>query len=250
MGVLSLALRGKIKPEDRHFYQSGNPQLHQNGKHKFYTYTYGQGPAILLLHGWCGKGSRWADYVHALVERGFQSVVMDAPGHGCSPGRTLSVPNYIKCVGQVLRTRAHWHSIISHSMGSLVGVIAASESAADRMTNSKLVLMSTFSNCDSLMSKFSRCIGISEKVLEDTREWIPNYAGNALSYFSIQNHMPRLKEPEVLLVADTADIVVPAKESKIILETYPSAVPILTEGLGHNLRCDNVRRTVIEFMNQ
>jgi hypothetical protein len=250
MGVLSLSLRGKIKNEDKVFYLSGMAQLHQWGKHRFYTFTYGEGPAVLLLHGWCSKGARWFDYVQELVRRGFQAVVLDAPGHGLSPGRTLSVPHYIKCVGQVLQTRSNWHAVVSHSMGSLVGVIAASESAAEKVAKSKLVLMSTFSNCDALMSKFSRCLGISEKVLEDTRNWIPNYAGNPLGYFSINSHLSRLDNPEVLLIADKEDIVVPTTEANQILESFPKVASVFTDGLGHNLRCDKVKSLVIDFVNQ
>ncbi|MFN3999957.1 alpha/beta hydrolase [Algoriphagus sp.] len=248
MGVLSLSLRGKIRNEERAFYQSGIAQLHHCEKHKFYTFTFGEGPPILLLHGWCSRGARWMDYVQELVCQGFQVVVMDAPGHGTSPGYTLSVPHYIKCVGQVLQTRSRWHAIVSHSMGSLVGVIAASESSSEQFAKSKFVLMSTFSNCDALMSKFSRCLGISEKVLEDTRNWIPDYSGRPLSYFSINNHISRFDEPEVLLIADREDIVVPTTEANLILESIPKAASLFTHGLGHNLRCDNVRKVVIDFL--
>lgn len=249
MGVLSLSLKGKINIEDKAFYCSGKAQLHQWGKHRFYTFTYGEGPPVLLLHGWCSKGARWSDYAQELVRRGFQAVILDAPGHGLSPGRTLSVPHYIKCVGQILQTRSYWHAIVSHSMGSLVGVIAASESAARHVVQSKFILMNTFSNCDALMSKFSRCLGISENVISDTRNWIPNYAGNPLSYFSLNTHLLRLEEPKVLLIADKEDIVVPSYEANLILDSFPKAQPVFTEGLGHNLRSEEVKKLVVDFVN-
>jgi pimeloyl-ACP methyl ester carboxylesterase len=250
MGVLSLSLRGKIKNEDKAFYQSGKAQLHQWRNYRFYTFTYGEGPAVLFLHGWCSKGARWIDYVKELVRKGYQAVVLDAPGHGCSPGRTLSVPHYIKCVGEVLLMHSHWHAVISHSMGSLVGVIGASESAAERVANSRLVMMNTFSTCDALMSKFSRCLGISEKVISDTRNWIPKYAGNPLSYFTMDTHLARWGDPKVLLIADQEDIVVPSNEAKYILEAFPTIEPVFTKGLGHNLRCDKLKQQVIDFVNR
>lgn len=247
MGVLSVALGSKPKPADLAFYRAGEARLHHCGKHRFYTYTYGQGPAVLLLHGWCSKGARWAAYAQQLVAAGFQAVVMDAPSHGQSPGRFLSVPDYIKAVGCVLRTRTDWHALITHSMGSLTGVIAASETAAAN-ADTKFVLMNTFADCDALMSKFSRCLGISEQVLADTRQWIAEYAGRPLPYFSLHSHLDQLGKPATLLVADQKDIVVPPSETERILDAIPEIDYLSTEGLGHNLRCEKVMRHVLDFI--
>jgi pimeloyl-ACP methyl ester carboxylesterase len=249
MGVLSVALKRKLKPVDIAFYRSGQRALHTYGPYKFYTYTYGKGPAVLLLHGWCSDGSRWAPYVQHLTRMGFQSVVMDAPSHGQSPGRFLSVPGYIRCINQVFASRAHWHAVVTHSMGSLTGVIAASE-ARQQAHATRFVLMNTFSDCDALMSKFSRCLGISEKVLADTRQWIPQYAGKPLEYFTLANHFQQLESPPALLVADTEDIVVPQSETQEIIHQLPYIERHFTTGLGHNLRCDQVMHRVLHFVGR
>jgi pimeloyl-ACP methyl ester carboxylesterase len=247
MGALSVAVRRPVRAADRAFYESGQRQEHRCGKHRFYTYTFGQGPAVLLLHGWCSNGARWAPYVQELCRAGYQAVVMDAPSHGQSPGRFLSVPDYIRCAGQLIRSRAHWHAVLAHSMGSLAGVISASEQAG-KVRIGKFVLMSTFSNCDALMSKFARCLGVSETVLSDTRAWIPKYTGKPLNYFCLIEHLQQLGPPNTLLVADEKDIVVPLQETKAILNALPHVKPIITSGLGHNLRCDTVRRQVLNFI--
>lgn len=247
MGALSVAVRRRIKPADRNFYNRGKQQEHRCGRHRFYTYSFGQGPAILLLHGWCSNGARWAPYVQELARAGFQAVVMDAPSHGQSPGRFLSVPEYIRCAGQLIRSRPQWHAILAHSIGSLAGVISASEQVRDTRIG-KFVLMSTFSNCDTLMSKFARCLGVSENVLSDTRAWIPNYTGKPLSYFCLIEHLQQLGPPNTLLVADEKDIVVPRQETKAILNALPHVQSVITSGLGHNLRCDTVRRHILNFI--
>lgn len=248
MGVLSLSSRGKLKATDKAFYRSGEFQVYECDNYRFHTYTYGQGPAVLLLHGWCSKGARWKTYVQRLVEAGYQAVVMDAPSHGSSPGRFLTVPGYIACVGKVLQSRNQWHGLVSHSMGSLAGVIAASEVAREQVAGARFVLMSTFSTCDSLMSKFSRCLGISEQVLADTRAWITHYTGRPLSYFTLSDHMKALGNPPFLLIADEEDIVVPSRETQYILDTVPGANAVITKGLGHNLRCDNVMDKVVRYV--
>lgn len=246
MGILSVSLRKPLKAVDYRFYQAGKPRLHRWRKHRFYTYTYGKGKPILLLHGWCSNGGRWRDYVQELVDAGYRAVVLDAPGHGLSPGRFLSVPDYIQCVREVLLTEPSWHAIVAHSMGSLTGIIGASE-AGHVNASTRLVLMCTFSNCDRLMSKFARCLGVSEHVLQKTREWITEYTGKPLSYFSLTDHLQQLGSTS-LLIADTEDIVVPQRELDIILQQHPNMEYHLTEGLGHNLRCAKLRNRVLEYV--
>ena len=45
---------------------------------------WGQGPLVLLVHGWNGRGSQLGSFVEPLLEGGFQVVTFDAPGHGAS----------------------------------------------------------------------------------------------------------------------------------------------------------------------
>lgn len=249
MKALSIAVRRKLKPADLAFYRSGRRQMHTSGQYRFYTYTFGKGPAVLLIHGWCSDGSRWASYVQQLTRMGFQSVVMDAPSHGQSPGRTLSVPGYIACIEQVMTSKKHWHAAITHSMGSLTGVVAASHVCL-KTNIDKFVLMNTFADCDALMSKFSRCLGVAENVLADTRSWIRHYTGKPLEYFTLKRHLSEMKMPPTLLIADKDDIVVPQRETQRILENLSYIQHYLTSGLGHNLWDDQVTQKVLKFVRE
>ncbi|MEM1214053.1 MAG: alpha/beta fold hydrolase [Bacteroidota bacterium] len=248
MDLLSTALRRKVKPQHERFYAAGERQVYRCGKHHFYTYRYGQGPAVLLLHGWCGHGARWIKQVEQLVAEGFQAIVMDAPGHGRSPGRFLSVPDYIQCVKTVLDGRTEWHSLLTHSMGSLVGVIAASECAYVH-ADTRFVLMNTFADCDRLMSKFIRCLGIAEEVLAATRAYITSYTGKPLSYFSLADHFQRLNATG-LLISDCNDIVVPPGEAELILAELPQLTYRPTQGLGHHLRSDALMQEITDFVKR
>ena len=44
----------------------------------------GEGPTVLLLHGFTGRGSDWAPFLPAIHAAGFTSVVVDLLGHGRS----------------------------------------------------------------------------------------------------------------------------------------------------------------------
>ena len=56
--------------------------------HKIATYWWGEGPVVLCLHGWEGRGSQMGAFAAPLVNAGYTAVAMDLPAHGNSSGDT------------------------------------------------------------------------------------------------------------------------------------------------------------------
>ncbi|MBN3799329.1 alpha/beta hydrolase [Burkholderia sp. Ac-20392] len=46
--------------------------------------SFGQGPAVVLLHGGLGHGGNWGNQVPALLAAGYRAIVIDSRGHGRS----------------------------------------------------------------------------------------------------------------------------------------------------------------------
>ena len=55
------------------------------------TWSWGEGPPVVLAHGWEGRGSQLGAFVAPLVAAGRRVVAFDAPAHGGSPGRTTNL---------------------------------------------------------------------------------------------------------------------------------------------------------------
>jgi hypothetical protein len=53
--------------------------------------AWGDGPPVLLAHGWESRRSHWSAIVPILAESGYRVIAMDAPAHGDSPGDQVSV---------------------------------------------------------------------------------------------------------------------------------------------------------------
>jgi len=51
---------------------------------KVAAWRLGDGPAVLLSHGWSGDNSTWNTLIEALAARGRAVVAVDHPGHGLS----------------------------------------------------------------------------------------------------------------------------------------------------------------------
>lgn len=248
MNLLSVAIRKRVKKKDKLFYQKGKKEIFTYNNKKFNVYTYGNGPKVLFIHGWASNGARWKNYVEKIVAKGFTAVIVDAPAQGTSNGFLLSVPDYIQCIKTVLFAKENWYGIVSHSVGSLVGVIAASESKIE-FDKLKFVMMCTFSDCDALMTKYARCMGIKEQVLSDTKSKIDQIYYESLTHFSLVDHFKKIKATG-FLIFNPDDIVVPSAEGNKIRRALPSLRFLETREGGHNLRSERVEEEVIKFLDR
>src|SRR5690349_395790 len=55
--------------------------------------AWGEGPPVLLVHGWAGRGTQLGEFVAPLVAAQRRVVALDAPAHGDSPGTQTNVWN-------------------------------------------------------------------------------------------------------------------------------------------------------------
>ncbi len=46
--------------------------------------SYGEGPPVILLHGGLGHSGNWAHQLRALLDAGYQVILIDSRGHGQS----------------------------------------------------------------------------------------------------------------------------------------------------------------------
>jgi 3-oxoadipate enol-lactonase len=104
------------------------PTANINGIDLFFEVT-GDGPTVLLHHGYTGSHDNWADVV-PLLSRRFQTIVMDARGAGDSarPGDGHTIPQY---TADVIAMADHLgldrFTYVGHSMGGGIGMELALE---------------------------------------------------------------------------------------------------------------------------
>ena len=77
--------------------------------------AWGEGPIVLLAHGWESRRTHWSAFVGPLVEAGFRPLAVDAPAHGDSPGQTANVLEYGLALVQVGRQVGPVAGVVGHS---------------------------------------------------------------------------------------------------------------------------------------
>ena len=90
------------------------------------TWTWGRdlAPAVLLAHGWAGRGSQLGAFAEPLVAAGFRVVAFAGPAHGESPGTEAHVPLFAKCIAEIGQKIGGVVAGVGHSMGAASAAMA------------------------------------------------------------------------------------------------------------------------------
>ncbi len=100
-----------------------------------FTHTLGEGPALVMLHGWAMHGGLMLDFAQRLASR-CRVTLVDLPGHGRSEPRSdYALDSLLDALMAVVPERACW---LGWSLGGLLA-LAAAERAPRRVSG--LILM-------------------------------------------------------------------------------------------------------------
>jgi pimeloyl-ACP methyl ester carboxylesterase len=210
------------------------------------AWSWGQGPTVLLVHGWNGRATQLGAFVSPLMASGFRVVAFDAFGHGESPGNYLSLPELATCIRRVADELGGVHGVIAHSLGGAATTLALSRG----LEIDRAVFVSPPADPREFLAIFSEALGISDEVRALTKRRLEERLGSAMEDMRATVLAPSMKTP-LLVVHDRDDKEVPARVGRSIAEAWPNAALVLTEGLGHQriLRDETVNHFAVRFID-
>ena len=98
------------------------------------VWSFGEGPAILLAHGWSGHAAQFDAWIEPLVSAGYRVVLFDAPAHGRSGGAETNLVDMGGAVQHVAGLYGPLHAIVAHSFGAPATLFALQHGlAVDRL---------------------------------------------------------------------------------------------------------------------
>jgi pimeloyl-ACP methyl ester carboxylesterase len=210
------------------------------------VYGWGNGPIVLFIHGWSGRGSQVAAFVEPLVAAGYRVMAIDAPGHGATPGDRT---NILECAA-VLQAFAHRygsvHGAITHSFGGMVLAYAMQNG----LCVERAVLISAPAHIDYLLSGFAQTLGIPDTVITELQHRMDaRFPEGFRDTVSTVVNVRDLDVP-ALIIHDEYDRSVPWEQGQIIADAWPGARFMKTAGLGHGriLRDPAVIAAAVDFI--
>jgi pimeloyl-ACP methyl ester carboxylesterase len=202
-------------------------------------------PAVLLAHGWGGRGVQLESFVPPLVAAGHRVVWFDQPGHGESGRGAVAMPDFLHALRTLVATHGPFRAVVAHSFGAAaLGVALRDGLAVDRV-----VLVSPPASMREHARNFARFLGITPRIREAMRRRLERRYGIDFADIDRIDELANVDAP-ALFVHDVDDAEVPFENTLRLSARMPNARVLRTYGLGHYrlLRDPAVVRAIVDFV--
>lgn len=221
------------------------------------AWRLGEGPAVLLVHGWEDDNSLWAPMIDQFVEFGRPVVAFDLPGHGYSPAETVSVQLASEAIQNIVREMGPIEHIVAHSFGcpssmhAMLNGVEVERIAMIAPPMHRKPKMKADGTPEEPEGR-GRRPGYNTappEVMKRAMELYRERMGGPREQFDMEEAAPQMKA-DVLLIHSLDDETIPPSTSKALAELWPGAKLNLVDGHGHRFVCqdEDVIRSVVDFI--
>ena len=236
-----------LTPFEQQYLKNGTPfHIHVHDK-DIRCWKWGQGPGILFVHGWNGRGVNFAYFFKSVIDAGYSVITYDAPAHGESEGQ---VTNYFELSDTVRSFLDPSHgfniqSIIAYSIGgsATINCISKDNPSVDA------VLIAPALKLKELLFNAFNYHGVPEVAYRNLVADMERYYG-----YDVHQDNPdvlvKYISSKMLIVHDKDDRTIPYTDSKRLSEKTDNFYLHTTEGLGHKriLRDNNVIDVITTYL--
>ncbi|HEU4830389.1 MAG TPA: alpha/beta fold hydrolase [Gemmatimonadales bacterium] len=237
--------RQEVRPAEEAFLATGRAFPVVAGGMSLSGWEWGEGPLVVLAHGWGSRAGRWATLAPLLVAEGFRVVTYDAPAHGRSAGRIASLPEFADALLAVVAKVGPAHAAVGHSLGG-----AAIAVALDRgLPANRAVLIAAPSNPEVFADRFASVLGIPPAVRRTMQSNLERRLGIEWKQLHLPTIAARITAP-ALIVQDVNDPDVSLADAEALHAAWPGAELMVTSGHGHRavIRAPEIMRRTVEFI--
>ena len=211
-------------------------------------WSWGEGPTVLLVHGWNGRAADMAALAEALVHAGFRAVAVDLPAHGRSPGRRTSIAEWRHVLAALSEQLGGVHAVVGHSLGGAAVTLALEAGLRARGA----VLLAPASGPTEYVARVRRFLGLPAARAAGMQRRLESLVGGPLAEFDAARAAATLAPPAppALVLHDPADDEVPWAHGAAIAGAWPRAtlVPVAGEGHFRILAAPEVVARVVDFV--
>jgi pimeloyl-ACP methyl ester carboxylesterase len=239
--VFCTPIRTQRRPLEFELLKEAVPLRLQNGVMAF---TWGDGPKVLLVHGWCGRGTQLAAYIKPLLDSGCSVVALDCWGHGDSPGNQSHGVKFAESILACSAECGEFSGAVAHSVGAAALLIALSQGM--KLQRATLLAPPSILN---VMRRFAAAREFDEPMTELFIQQLEDLCERKREDVDCFYLADRVNTP-LLIIHDEADRDVPFSDSVRFAQMCPSARLEKASGVGHLrlLKDKNVVAKSVEFV--
>ena len=222
-------------------------RLDWRGRH-LTRYQWGapDAPAVLLIHGWNGRGPQLGAFAATLTQTGLRAVAFDAPAHGRSPGSSTNIHEYADAIRILAEASGPVVGGVAHSFG----VPASAWALRQGLVLSRLVSIAAPADAEFLLDRFATALQIPPVVIADMRRRVEHEFGMDIFSRLATEAMLAGQTLPGLIIHDRSDREVPSDHAERLHRAWPASRLLLVDGLGHQrlLRDPEVVAAAVAFL--
>jgi pimeloyl-ACP methyl ester carboxylesterase len=215
---------------------------------KIKLWTWGQGPVVLLVHGWGGRASQMAPLAAEVAAAGFQAVTFDLSGHGESKESVASWENFFRDLHEVSNALGILFAFVGHSAGGLA-LMASRQIKSVKAQRHICICAPAYPHPP--VQAIEKRLNPSVVLLDRYRDFLAKQFHS--SWQALENGEAFAGAgQETLLIYDHSDRYIPHTEGDRIQAWRPTTNLIKTDGHGHSriLSSQELSQLVTDFLRK
>ncbi len=203
-------------------------QVRRVGGNEIVSWSWGEGPEVLLVHGWEGRAKQFERLVPMLLGLGFRATAVDLPAHGVSSGTTATIVDFAHAVRAIADEREPLHAVVAHSFGGVASMVAMLE----RPLASGAVLLAPAAEPSWFTDRAADLLGVPPRHRAGMQQRVEARAGRRYEDIDLRRREGSLSLP-VLVLHDPADAEVPLSHGEAAARVSVRGRLEPLPGLGH-----------------
>ena len=196
-----------------------------------YRWNHPSSKKVLIAHGFESSARNFDGFIPALTDKGYEIIAFDAPAHGQSEGKEITLPIYVQTLQHIVSAYGPFDAYIAHSFGGLA--VAHLLETVPHNENTRIVLIAPATETTTAIDGFFRLLLLNGKVRQAFDKLVMDKSGIAPEYFSIRRAMQNISA-NVLWMHDEQDDITPFRDvEKVKNDNHPHITFIISNGLGH-----------------
>jgi len=210
------------------------------------AWRLGEGPAVLMVHGWEDDNSLWAPLIDQLAMIGRAVVALDLPAHGFSEGERVPLLVAAKAVADVAAAMGPIDAVVAHSFGCPATVTAIEEHG---LAPDRVVLIGSALHQRGQIMRLAERNDIPDDVVEAIFATYEEDVGRPVDWFDLRRAAPAMTA-KALILHSLDDDACDYRGAQELADVWPGAELALTDGLGHRLIAQDpsVVERIVDFV--
>jgi pimeloyl-ACP methyl ester carboxylesterase len=193
------------------------------------AWRWGEGPAVLVVHGWEDDHHCFDAIIAALVKRGQAVVAFDLPAHGKSGGTQSTIPLAAQAVAGVAQALGPVRAVAGHSLGGAAMTFAIAEGWLEV---ERVAVIAAPTGPTYMLTALAKRLGMNEARKEKLFEELKRVVGYRPEEIELMPRVAKLDIP-ALIVHSKDDAMVRFVTGEKWAANWPGAQLLALENLGH-----------------